>query len=153
MVEFEGSVETTFAALRERAFATGDWLWDPEDEPKKGPKPRTLAEWEESEYGNDYPGAHSIVDVREIVSGIELGQIDQGEVLALTESEALAIFGTATPSVADWNRKVELDGKSSDGAGPGLELWDVVERDSGRFLTLSDESGGRWVAFWGMTGD
>ncbi|WP_112135265.1 hypothetical protein [Glycomyces dulcitolivorans] len=142
LVELDGSVEATFIGLRERSFETGDWYWRPEDEARKGPKPQSLGEWEESIYGNDYPGAHSIVDMREIVSGIGLDEIDQGQVLALSEQESLVIFGTAEPSVADWKHALE----------EGREVWDMVDSDSGRFVLMSDESGHRWVAFWGSSG-
>jgi hypothetical protein len=131
LVELDGSVEATFAGLRERAFATGDWFWRPEDEPSKGPKPQRLSEWEASIYGNDYPGAHSIVDMREIVSGIDLAEIDQGQMLALTEQELLTVFGTAQPSVADWKIALEAD----------REVWEVIDSDSGRFTLLGGESG------------
>jgi hypothetical protein len=142
LVELDGSVEVTFAGLREQSFETGDWLWRPEDEPRKGPKPQSLGEWEKSIYGNDYPGAHSIVDMREIVSGVDLDEIDQGQMLALTEQELLAVFGAAEPSIADWKRALE----------EGRQVWDVVDSDSGRFALLGDESGSRWVAFWGISG-
>lgn len=143
LVEFDGSIEATFAGLRERAFDTGDWYWRPEDEPEKGPKPRSLHEWEQSIYGNDYPGAHSIVDMREIVRDIEFHEIDQGQMLELTEPEANAVFGTKAPSVADWTRALEKD----------RELWDMVDCDSGRFIALNDEQGRQWAAFWGNSGD
>jgi hypothetical protein len=143
LVELEGSVEATLAALRERSFYLGDWYWRPEDELQKGPKPQSLAEWEESIYGNDYPGAHSIVDMREIARGIDLDEIDQGQVLELSVPESLEVFGTTTPSVADWKRALEA----------GREVWDLSDRDSGRFVLLDDDPGRRWVAFWGSSGD
>lgn len=142
LVEFDGSVEATFAALRERSFGSGDWYWRPEDEARKGPKPQSLTEWEASIYGNDYPGAHSIVDMREIVRGIELDEIDQGQVLELSEQESIEVFGTAKPSVADLKRALETT----------REIWDVTDCDSGRFVLVSDESGNQWVAFWGSSG-
>lgn len=143
LVELEGSVEATFAGLRERTFDSGGWLWDPKDEPKKGPKPRSLGEWEQSEYGNDYPGAHSIVDMREIVRDIEFDEIDQGQVLELTEGERVSGFGTVAPSVSDWKRELEAKEK----------IWDLSDRDSGRYVILTDDPGRRWVAFWGSSGD
>lgn len=142
LVELDGSVEATFAALRERSFEAGDWFWRPEDEPRKGPKPQSLGEWEESIYGNDFPGAHSIVDMREIVTGIELDEIDQGQMLELTEQELLKVFGAAEPLVADWNRVLKED----------EQVWDLVDSHSGRFALLGDESHNQWVAFWGISG-
>ncbi|SDL00727.1 hypothetical protein SAMN05216298_2240 [Glycomyces sambucus] len=143
LVELDGSVEATLAALRGRSFDSGDWYWRPEDELRKGPKPQSLAEWEESIYGNDYPGAHSIVDMREIVRGIELDEIDQGQVLELSEQESIEVFGTAKPLVADWKRALEA----------GRNVWDLSDRDSGRCVLLADDSGRHWVAFWGSSGD
>jgi hypothetical protein len=144
-VRWEGSIEATFAKLRREAFESGNFYWRWAEGDPENPKPRSLEEWDASKYGNDYPGAHSIVDIREVVSGIELDDLLPHQSLAFSAEELVALLGTATPSVADWERIGGL--KAGD-------LWKYeADRDSGRHLVLWGEGGPELVVFWGYSGD
>jgi hypothetical protein len=77
---------------------------------------------------NDYPGAHSIVDIREVVSGVELDDLLPQQSLAFIAEELVAPLGTATPDIEDWDRI---------GGFKAEELWKYeAGRDSGRHLVL-----------------
>lgn len=143
-VKWEGSIEGTFAKVRRDAFESGDFHWPWEDGDVENPKPRSVEEWDSSKYGNNYPGAHSIVDMREIVTGIELDELDLGQVLELTASESVELLGTPTPTQSDWDR--------IGGVKAGV-LNDLVERDSGRFVVLLKDGKPDTVVFWGYSGD
>ncbi|WP_205326868.1 hypothetical protein [Glycomyces sp. YM15] len=144
-VKWEGSIEATFAKLRRDTFEAGGFYWPWVEGDPENAKPRSLAEWDGSKYGNDYPGAHSIVDIREVVSGVELDDLLPQQSLALTSDELVALFGSATPTIEDWERA---------GGEKAEELWEYeADRDSARHLVLWGEGGPEQVVFWGHSGD
>lgn len=101
-------------------------------------------EWDNSEYGNSYPGAHSIVDMREVIAGIELDDIDLGQSLELSEAECVELLGSSKPSRSDLDR--------IGGAGAHA-LDEYSDRDSGRHVVLYEDGQPEWVVFWGVSGD
>jgi hypothetical protein len=144
-VKWEGSVEATFAKLRRDAFESGDFYWPWVDGDSENPKPRSLEEWDGSKYGNGYPGAHSVVDIREVVSGVELDDPLPQQSLAFTAEELVALLGSATPTAEDWDR---IGGCRAD------ELWEYeADTDSARHLVLWGEGEPELVVFWGISGD
>ena len=143
-VKWEGSIEATFAKLREDAFAAGNFYWPWEEDDQENPKPNSLEEWDNSKYGNSYPGAHSIVDMREVVAGIDLDDIDLGQSLELSEAECVELLGNRTPSPSDLDR---IGGANAQ----ALDMY--TDRDSGRHVVLWEHGQPESVVFWGTSGD
>jgi hypothetical protein len=143
-VKWEGSIEATFAKLRRDTFEADGFYWPWDEGDPENRKPRSLEEWDNSEYGNSYPGAHSIVDMREVITGIELDDIDLGQSLELSEAECVELLGSRMPSRSDLDR--------IGGAGAHA-LDEYTDRDSGRHVVLYEDGQPESVVFWGTSGD
>lgn len=147
---FDTDLATTLANLRRRVFDEGDYFWF-----DSIPKPATFAELEglfaeiaaltpdEIDYEDPRiiqladiasSGTHSILDMSAVGA--------RGPITSLPAGEAEALFSTAQPTRADFDR-----------VGEGR--WVEVEgRWSGACVQLHDDSGtATEVAFWGVSGD
>ena len=147
---FDTDLTTTLANLRRRVFVDDDYFWF-----DSIPKPATFDELEalfaeiaaltpdEIDYEDPRmilladiasSGTHSILDMDAVGAG--------GPIKPLPAGEAEALFGTARPTRADFDR-----------VGEGR--WAEVEsRWTGVCVQLHDDSGAiTEVAFWGSSGD
>ena len=125
------------ARLRERVLGEGDYLWAD----WLGSRPTTLAELDAIRDTDEFweEGTHSVLDVDRVVGS---DQPDgEGTVRPLLAQESVELFGTATPSPADF-------------AAAAADLWELdVERWSGRCQLLYDDDRPVAMGVWGFSGD
>jgi len=130
---------TALARLRAQVLADGDFFWDGTSEQHIGPRPASLAELEALRETEEFweIGTHSILDLDRVIGSDEPPR--EAAVRPLTLPEAVQLFGTTTPSPAQF---------------ASTDVFETVdERWTGRCQVLYD--GGRpvEVAFWGFSGD
>ncbi|GHF46565.1 hypothetical protein FHX82_001567 [Amycolatopsis bartoniae] len=139
---YAGSVDATLIAVRERALASGDYLWPWEefDAGETVPRPTTLAELDEAMEAEEFwdVGTHSILDVRGVATEDSFSAIRP-----LSARELDQVFGTRQPSAADFERVQQA------GALAALE----GESWSGRSVVIHRNGSPEEVYFWGHSGD
>jgi hypothetical protein len=138
VAEYSGDPMAALQALREQVLASGDFLWDDEND-YPAPRPSTLAELDEIRQDDDFweVGTHSVLDVDRVVPS---GPDREATVQELPPDEARAAFGTTTPSRAQFE-------------AAGLDVLPWGERWSGRYQLLYDGGRPTHIAFWGASGD
>ena len=101
--------------------------------------------WEDETLGSE--GTHTIIDVWEVI--VAEAYDDANTVRPLSDEESIAIFGTAEPARADFERARERYAARQPGSE---ELWEMP-RWSAWCRPLNDGSGATTeVAFWGRSG-
>jgi hypothetical protein len=137
VVGYHGDPAAALQALREEVLASGDFLWDDEND-WPAPRPATLAEMDEIRQEDDFwdVGTHSVLDVDRIVP---TGPDREAAVQELDPDEAHVVFGTPTPTRAQFE-------------AVGFDL-PRAERWSGRYQLLYDGGRPTHIAFWGTSGD
>ncbi len=123
--------------LRERVLAEGDYYWD--EEGYLGSRLNTLAELDELRETEEFweVGTHSVLDVDSVIGDGE--PHGPGTVRPLTPPEAQQLFGSATPSRAEFAAADVLAG--------------VGDRWTGQCQVLYEGERPVAVGFWGMSGD
>src|SRR5689334_4075171 len=129
------AADQAFAALQRKVLAERDFL-DP------GYELTSLADLAEAKEDEEFweAGTHSILDM-DTVTGTEVPD-RVGLIRALTTAEVRALFGTDTPTRADFQRQ-------GDGHGPMPDF----PRWSGRYTVLYRDGQPHELAFWGYSGD
>jgi len=138
VVAYEGDPAAALAALRERAFAEGDFVWDDVDD-YLGPKPATLGDLDALRETEEFwdVGVHSILDMDRIIGSGE--EDHDGTVRQLPEAEAREVIGTARPTREQFQQIEE--------SIPDIRRW------SGRYQLLYRDGKATEIAFWGVSGD
>src|SRR5690348_11612138 len=101
MVEHDRDLDAVLAGLHRRVLAAGDYYWGGED----SERPRTVEQLMEMLTDEDFEdladvGTHSILDIHQMKLA---GSPDEfGTVVALSDEEIIAAFGTGTPSRAEF---------------------------------------------------
>jgi hypothetical protein len=140
LVPFKDSAAATLRQVRADVFASGDYYWPREDQPK----PATEAElWADEDVRESM--THSILDVFEIGEGDPAGRKAFGRTFAVTDDECKRMLGTAQPT-ADDLRRLEPD---------PLTALDplLTDRGVGRHLTVYAAGVPDQIFFFGATGD
>ncbi|RBY96602.1 hypothetical protein DQ237_08215 [Blastococcus sp. TF02-8] len=138
VTEYLGDPESSLQALRRQVLASGDYLWDDEND-YPAPRPASLAELDEIRRDDDFweVGTHSVLDVDRVVP---MGPDQEAAVQQLDPEDAELAFGTTTPTRETFEL-AELD------VLPWGERW------SGRYQVIYDGGRPTHIAFWGSSGD
>ena len=138
VVEYRGDPMAALAELRYTTLSRGDYFWDGDSEEHIGRRPASLAELDSLRETDEFweIGTHSVLDVDRVVGG---DQDVEGTVRQLTAAEAREMFGTATPTRAQF-----------EALSNGLPYG---ERWSGLCQVLYRDGHPTEIAFWGSSGD
>lgn len=141
---FVTDVTATLAALRQRIFDEGDYFWY-----DSLARPATLADWDAmcaSKPDDDDPDFETLMEV--VASGtasiLDVHTVGRGmnyDVEPVSDGDALTLFGTVTPTRADF--------ESADLGTVVPDKW-----NGGFYANLYDAAGSvEAVGFWGASGD
>lgn len=141
---FESDVQTTLAALRQRIFTGGDYAWY-----DSFARPATLADWDAmcaAEPDFEDPGFEDLMDIvgsgtASILDVHTVGSGQGKDIEPAAAADILMLFGTATPTRADFDR---------------ADLYKVVPEkwNGGYYVNLHDAAGAvEAIGFWGASGD
>lgn len=124
-------------------FASGQFQYWPDD-PSASQGPATFEQfWSSDKASHPEGGTHSILDVSIIAQPEQLkGDVAayaRREIYPLSVEEMRAVFGTAEPTRAHFERSHQL-------------LPHEIDRDSGRCVVLYREGEPDELAFWGSSG-
>jgi hypothetical protein len=150
-VAWVGDLAATLTAAQEQVLERGDFIWpwdsfDPDDEIEPADRPTTLAALAAAKAIEEFwdEGTHSILDVDHVAAA---GADEFGAISPLTEAQAVAATGSATP---DRSAVEALVGPG--GPGEALQAFDG-QKWSGRALVIHDAATPVEVVFWGWSGD
>ena len=129
--DYDPDLESVLDRLREQVFREEAYYW-----PSKAPRPRTIDDLL-SDQEIRHSGTHSILDIDEVIDAAD--EDGFGTLRPLSERERRDLFGTATPTRADFDRFT----------------WEkMVTRWSAQAVVLHGQDGApRQVAVWGASGD
>lgn len=152
-VRYEGSLGETLRAAQQEVIGSGKYVWpwadlDPDELADEGglTRPRDLDELAAAKQVQEFwaVGTHSILDVERIWGPDD--PFEQAAIRPLAEDETVQVFGTATPTTADFERAHE--------PGASELLEDLLgPRWSGRCVVIVEGDRPAEVYFWGWSGD
>ncbi len=142
IVPYQENLVAALADLRHRVFANGDFVSPAE---LGLPTPASVEDLLNEQYWEfmGSHGTHSILDIVQVVESNDYSE-EYGSVRPLTEDEYIELFGSLTPSNADFE---ELSNSE--------RLHDYVSggRGTGRVAVLWTSGKPDALAFWGYSGD
>ena len=139
---YDEDLDRVLEVLQQGVIAAQEYYWAEDDLDR----PTTLAEFrtmrrDEDLEGLAEEGTHSILDIEKIQPP---GSADEfGTLVALSEAEVVAAFGTDTPTRAQFDAVYQ----------EGMNTIVDFPRWSGRVTTVFDEQQPIGVVVWGYSGD
>jgi hypothetical protein len=144
VVSYQQDLGAALDMLRREVFAAGDFV-KPSSEFDL-PDPASVDDLTEQEQYWEFmgeSGTHSIIDVLSVIPADSTGE-DFGMIRPLSDTDNAALFGTARPGRADYERLAGTE-----------RLHDYVTggRWTGRAAVLWENGAPAEIAFWGYSGD